>query len=153
MKRGVERGISPLIATIILIAITVAIGATIYSYVSSMSGVLGTQLSIQVQSIDLIKTSQGTVLFSITVKNTGNKPITSCTVTLWADNGEVQAISIGSIDPGQAKSTTVTNPTLASGSPPPAAQFTVGKTYPVKISATAADGSRFDRSMTVTCSS
>lgn len=152
MKEKTRKGVSPLIATIILIAITVAVGAAIYSYVTSISGVLGTQLNIQVQSIDLIRTPQGTVLVSVTVKNAGNKPITSCVVTLWADNGEVQDISLGTIDPGQSKSATATNPVLKTGSPPPAALFTIGRTYPVRVSATAADGSRLDRSFSVTCS-
>ncbi|MBO3809762.1 MAG: hypothetical protein FGF50_09255 [Candidatus Brockarchaeota archaeon] len=137
-----RRAVSPLIATIILIAITVAAGLVIYNIFFSTAGVMSAQLSIQVVSVDIIKTS-ATTLISATVKNAGNKPITACTVTVYVDGGTV-SLTLGSMEPGQTKSASTT--TLPSG-----ASVTVGRTYPVKIDATASDGSTISKSMSVTC--
>jgi FlaG/FlaF family flagellin (archaellin) len=136
-----KTAISPLLATIILISITVAGGLVIYSVFFSTAGTMSAQLSIQATSIDIVRTSTQT-LVSATIKNSGNKPITTCTVTVWGDSGTA-TLNLGAIEPGQSKSGTVTNPSGFS--------VTVGKSYPVKIEVTTSDGSRLDKSMTVTC--
>jgi len=138
---GCRRAVSPLLATIILISITVAGGLVIYNLFLSTAGVMAGQLNIQVVSIDIVKTSTIT-LVSATIKNSGNKPITACTVTVWGDSGTA-ALNLGAIEPGQSKSTTATNPTGYS--------VTVGKSYPIRIEVTAGDGSKLDKSMTTTC--
>jgi len=56
VKAG-KRGISPLLATIILIGITVAAGLVIYNLFFSTAGTLSAQLSIQVVSVDVVKMS------------------------------------------------------------------------------------------------
>jgi len=142
VRKG-RRGISPLLATVILIAITVAAGLTIYHMFFSTVGVAGSTLSIQVVSIDLIKTGN-TILVSASIKNTGSKPISSLTVTIHGDSGTA-TITLSNIDPGETASNTVVNPSGFS--------VTVGKSYPVKITATATDGSMLDKSMSVVCSS
>ena len=141
MRIGLRRAVSPLIATIILIAITVAAGLVIYNLFFSTAGTMSAQLNIQVVSVDIVKTST-TTLVSASVKNTGNKPITSCNVTVWGDSGTV-TLSLGAIDVGQTKSQSAVNPSGFS--------VTVGKSYPVKIDATAADGSTLSKSFTATC--
>ncbi|MEM2687592.1 MAG: archaellin/type IV pilin N-terminal domain-containing protein [Thermoproteota archaeon] len=138
---GFRKAISPLLATVILIAITVAGGLLVYNVFFNTAGTVSTQLNIQVVSVDIIRTST-TTLVSATIKNTGNKPITSCTVTIYGDSGSV-SLSLGAIDVGQSKSASQTNPSSFS--------VTVGKAYPVKIDATASDGSTLSKSLTVTC--
>ncbi|MCD6538648.1 hypothetical protein J7L18_08605 [Candidatus Bathyarchaeota archaeon] len=142
MKLGC-RAISPLIATIILISICVAVGLLIYSVFFGTAGTLSAQLNIQVVSVDIVKTSSHT-LVSATIKNTGNKPISSCTVTIYGDSGTA-TLNLGSIDVGQTKSASATDPSGFT--------VTAGKTYPVKITASASDGSTLDKSLTVTCTS
>ena len=143
MKVG-KRGISPLLATIILISITVGAGLVIYNLFFSTAGTLSSQLNIQVVSIDIVKTSSQT-LVSATIKNTGNIPITECTVTIYGDSGSVE-LDIGAIEVGQTKSAS------KSGSDIPAGfSVTVGKSYPVKIYVKASDDSTLDKSMSVTC--
>ncbi len=132
-------GVSPLLATIILIAITVAAGLVIYNLFFSAVGTLSTQLNIQVISLDIIKTSSQT-LISVTIKNSGNKPISSCTVTVYGDSG-MATLNLGSIDVGQTRSGSTVNPSGFS--------VTAGKTYPVRIRVTAADGSTLDKSLSV----
>jgi len=136
-----RKAVSPLLATIILIAITVAAGLVIYNLFFSTAGTISQQLNVQITSVDVVKTST-TTLVSATIKNTGNKPITSCTVTVWGDSGTA-TLSLGALDVGQSMSASTTNPSGFS--------VTVGKAYPVKVDATAADGSTFSKSFTVTC--
>ena len=138
-----EKGVSPLIATIILMAITVGAGLVIYSLFFGTAGTLSAQLSIQVVSVDIVKTSSHT-LVSATIKNIGNKLISSCTVTIYGDSGTA-TLNLGSIDVGQTKSASATDPSGFT--------VTAGKTYPVKIAASASDGSALDKSLTVTCTS
>ena len=141
MKIG-KRGISPLLATIILVSITVGAGLVIYNLFFSTTGTLSAQLNIQVVSVDIVKTTSKT-LVSATIKNTGNKPITECKVTIYGDSGSV-TLNLGSIDVGQTKSTTNDNPGGGFS-------VTAGKSYPVKIYVKASDGSTLDKSMSVTC--
>jgi flagellin-like protein len=136
-----RKAVSPLLATIILIAITVAAGLVIYNLFFSTAGTISSQLNIQIISVDIVKTST-TTLVSATIKNTGNKPITSCTVTVYGDSGSVQ-LTLGSLDVGGLKSASAANPSDFS--------VTVGKVYPVTISVTASDGSKLDKSLTVVC--
>jgi flagellin-like protein len=136
-----RKAVSPLLATIILIAITVAAGLVIYNVFFSTAGTMSQQLNVQPTSVDIVKA--GTItLVSATIKNTGNKPITSCNVTVWGDSGTA-TLSLGALDVGQSKSTSTTNPSDFS--------VTVGKAYPVKVDAAASDGSTFSKSFTVTC--
>jgi len=81
MKLG-SRVISLLIATIILVSICVAGGLLIYSVFFSTSGTLTAKGELTVEAIDLVKDTDGNIVFTITIKNTGNKPISSCTVTI-----------------------------------------------------------------------
>jgi len=81
MKLG-SRAISPLIATIILISICVAGGLLIYSVFFSSAGTLTAKGQVSIESIDLVKDSTGKATFTITIKNTGNKPTSDVTVAL-----------------------------------------------------------------------
>jgi flagellin-like protein len=136
-----RKAVSPLLATIILIAITVAAGLVIYNVFFSTAGTMSQQLNVQPTSVDIVKA--GTItLVSATIKNNGNKPITSCNVTVWGDSGTA-TLDLGALDVGQSKSASTTNPSDFS--------VTVGKAYPVKVDAAAADGSTFSKSFTVTC--
>ncbi|MEM2187990.1 MAG: archaellin/type IV pilin N-terminal domain-containing protein [Thermoproteota archaeon] len=134
-----KRALSPLLATIILIAITVAAGLVVYSLFFSAAGTASTHLNIQVISADIVKGSDVN-LVAATVKNTGNKMITSCTITFFGDSGSV-VLDLGNIEIGQTKS--------ASGTT--MVEFTAGKSYPVKIEVEASDGSKMTKSLTITC--
>jgi len=153
-----SRGISPLLATIILVAITVSAGLVIYHLFFSLSGVAGSTASIEVVSADLIKASSK-IMLSVTVKNTGSKPFVTCTVTVWGDDGfshgplnlkvNGQNISISNpLDPGSSASGTFLDSSIGGVD-----SYTIGKLYPIKVVASAADGSRIDKILTVTCRS
>jgi flagellin-like protein len=140
-----RKAVSPLLATIILIAITVAAGLVIYNVFFSTAGTISSQLNIQIVSIDLVRTSS-TKLFSITIKNSGNKPISSINVTAYLEpsfgtNPVAWTFSGSSLNlqPGQVWSSSGTS--LPTG----AKDLVVGQSYPVTISVTASDGSKLDK--------
>jgi len=154
-----KRGISPLIATVILIGICVAGGLLIYNVFFSTAGVVTQRGQVEVETVDLIKSSVETT-FSITIKNTGNKPVKILQVTLEDDEGEVDDDQEGpwnlqlggdSIDednmlqPGQTASLSC-NPTRIDDE-----EYVVGESYTVTIYAVFSDDSEFTDTIKVTC--
>lgn len=83
------RGISPLIATILLIAFAVALGSLVYSYIVVFQGGTGARGCSNIVSIDsAIKTPDGALAYSIesgqiviNVRNTGYTDISSLAIT------------------------------------------------------------------------
>ena len=137
-----SRGISPLIATIILIAITVVGGLLVYSIFTSTSNTMSAKALVSVETADLVKSSDGQqVQFSIVVKNTGNKPIQDLKVQLASENEATVTLPVGGLQPGQsvAYSAEVGN------------EYVVGNTYTVVIKATFSDGSSFITTAGVMC--
>lgn len=141
-----KRGISPLIATIILIAIALAGGLLVYTYMTSMTGVLSAKGQVSVEAIDLVKDTEDNVVFSITVKNTGNKPIEELKVKLDNENeATFSGISDSNpLQPGQSAS--YTNSSLSQS-------YTVGNSYNVIITAKFTDGSTYTTTVSVKCRS
>lgn len=143
---GKKRAISPLIATIILIAICVVGGLLVYSIFMSTSSTMSTKGQVSVEAIDLVKQTDGTTTFSIVVKNTGNKPAVSLTVKLAneaAQNVQVAGQNVSSnnpLQPGQSA-------TLLYAPGP----YIVGNSYNVVIQAKFSDGSQFTKTEAVMC--
>jgi len=142
-----RKGISPLIATIILIAICVAGGLLIYTVFFSTTGTITAKGQLTVEAIDLVKQTDGAAAFTITIKNSGNKPITDAkglNVTLGGVDYPVTLPTNG-LQPGQSTSF------LKTFSAP--ADFVVGNTYTVVIKAKFDDGSTFTTTTSVQCRS
>ncbi|MCD6535781.1 MAG: hypothetical protein J7K49_01945 [Thaumarchaeota archaeon] len=144
-----KRGISPLIATIILISICVAGGLLIYNVFFSTGGTLTAKGQVSVESIDLVKATGGDVAFSITVKNTGNKPAKSIKITLVGGDNKIndeELLGTGSsLEPGQSVSYVNTD---LDGT-----KYTSGNSYNVVITATFSDDSTFTTTTSVKCRS
>ncbi|MEM2046638.1 MAG: archaellin/type IV pilin N-terminal domain-containing protein [Candidatus Jordarchaeales archaeon] len=146
MKRAVKsrRAISPLIATIILVSITIAGGLLIYNVFFSAAGTLMAKGQVEVEAVDLVKDTEGDAVFTITIKNTGNKPVTALAVTLA---GETEAsIDLsgvgGNLQPSQSVSHM--NDALAGS-------YVSGNSYNVVIEATFSDSSTFISTISVKC--
>ncbi|MEM0235624.1 archaellin/type IV pilin N-terminal domain-containing protein [Thermofilum sp.] len=139
-----RRGISPLIATIILIAITVAGGLLIYSMFLSTGSIWGAKGQVAVENVKLVKDSSGSVLFSITLKNTGNKPVQSLTVKLAGQ--KVDWNFTGTLQPGQSTS-------FVGDAPAITGDYIIGNSYTVAIEAEFTDKSTFADTLTVVCTS
>ena len=152
-----RRGISPLIATIILIAITVIGGALVYTiFLSTASSATG-GVSVQLSGVTL-SASNG---LTLNIKNSGSNTINGNTSTISIDNGALCGIGesstedactisvyINSIAPGQTETTTISG--LTSG--PSDTPIQPGTTYTITFVAgdTAGSTASFTYSVTAT---
>jgi flagellin-like protein len=156
-----RKAISPLLATIILIAITIVGGLVVYSIFTSSAGTAGSQSSLQVVSDQLVvPTGGGSATWAITVKNQGNKPIQAMSVTLGtttvttltgcSSSGLVLtppgSCPVGSTTINLAPGQSIAGSTSVSG-------ITVGQTYSVTVTATFVGGSTSTNVFTVQATS
>jgi len=110
MRRTKTRsGLSPLLATIILVAITVSAGLVVYGVISGWFGILITRIEVQVISVDLIKTGD-IALLSVSVKNTGSKPLIGIIVSGMDENGKRFSLALPPADPGETTSNSLAIP-------------------------------------------
>jgi flagellin-like protein len=133
-----SRAISPLIATIILIAITVVGGLLVYSIFTSTSNTMSAKALVSVETVDLVKGAGDSKQFSIVVKNTGNKPISHLTITLASEGIADETVTL---QPGQSVAYSKT----------PSGSYVVGNSYIVVIEAEFSDGSTFVTTTGVMC--
>jgi flagellin-like protein len=140
-----RRGISPLIATIILIAITVAGGLLVYSAFFSTAGVLSAKGQVAVENMKLVKPTTGKGNFTITIKNTGNKPVQELNVTLDGEEKATVTLPGNALQPGQS--------VYYSPQADLAKEYVIGNLYTVIVSAEFSDGSTFSDAFTVMCTS
>lgn len=145
-SRHRTRAVSPILSTIILVAITIAGGLLVYSVFTNASNTASTNTQVTVQSVQLVKVGS-TTSFTINIKNTGSTQVTIAAnggISLGtADTANIPAADM-KLDPGQTKSVTVTS-LLGS--------YDAGSSYPVTIKLSAANGDTFATSTTVLCTS
>jgi len=141
-----KRGISPLIATIILIAICIAGGALVYSIFFSTASTLNATGQLNVQSITLVKDTSGNTVFAMTIKNVSNKPFNSLNVTLASEPLAIVA-SVKAATPLQPGQSTSYVPTTALDGD----NYIIGNTYNVIIAAQTTDESTLTQTVSVAC--
>ena len=74
------RGISPLVATVILIAIVIVGGLLVY-HVFFSATLLGHANQVSIENAQLVVDSSNSYVLGVNLRNTGTKPITSLTIT------------------------------------------------------------------------
>ena len=116
------RGISPLIATLILIAATIAGGAVVYGVMRSQMSSLGSNTNLEITYADIV-VAGNTKLAVVTVKNVGTVNLENVTATVTTDNTESVSILLGNLAAGQTQSGENN-----------VGQWTPGNTYIVKVS-------------------
>jgi len=129
------KAISPIIATIILIVITVVAGGFIYAYVSGMMHSGTTSQQANIQSYSLIPSSTGaTATLTVTVQNGGSVAITSVALTSLSNAVIPAGLNpfIGTISP----SSTAGNTTTLTGT----TAFLAGNSYTATFTVTYANG-------------
>lgn len=136
------KGVSPLFATVVLVALTISAGAIAYILIQNWVASESPMLDVQLVSVKLMKTS-GAILVSATARNSGTVQITSCTVTIRGDGGNSTLLELGSIAPGKTASKSVVNP--------PDFDVTVGHSYVAKVRAEAPDGSAIEKIVPTVC--
>jgi len=99
-----HRGISPILATIILIVITVVVGAMLYGFVTGFFSSSATSMNANVEPSLVIPSGSSVATWSVTVKDAGTVGIKSMTVDLYSGNTLLSSISYSPstpISPGQ----------------------------------------------------
>ncbi len=162
-----RRGISPILATIILIVITVVVGAMLYGFVTGFFSSSATSMNANVETSLVIPSSSNAATWSVTIKNAGTVNIKSINVSLYDTNGNLLSqISYpsASLAPGQEATisqigNTVTSPsgaTFTSSSPSAGltgSNIISGESYNYQVVLTFANGASKTISGSVTASS
>ena len=104
-----RRGVSPLIATIILMVIVVSAGIAIYAMIVGWIRIYGSIVDIQLSSVEL-KISGGNAFLTVNVKNVGNKPLIGIIVTGRDGGGKPFTLAIPPADPGRVSGNTLLIP-------------------------------------------
>lgn len=153
MWKKFRKAVSPLLATIILIAITVAAGLVIYNLFFSTSGVASQTVQIM-PDIKVIRPG-GTAsyaLITISIKNTGSVAISGITVQWYPEGGtNLTSLSltwdpsVNSTSPLSPGTSTSASTTITTNMP------IVGKSYPFIIKATGTNGATYTWSGSVVC--
>lgn len=139
------RGLSPLAAALILVAIVAAGGSLIYAMMLSTGLMLDARTQTFFENAKLVKDSAGGAYFAVTIKNTGKKPITTLTVKLGDEQNYIfpEVSESKALQPGRSASAVIALPNPQ--------EYIVGERYTVTVAATAADGSTFTDATTVIC--
>ena len=95
--RHTRKAISPIIATIILIVITVAIGGLLYAYVSGMFGSMSTSEDVNIQTTLTIPPGASSGTWTVSVKDTGTVAITGINATLYGSSSNAIASVAGGV--------------------------------------------------------
>ena len=80
-----SRGISSQLATLLLMGVTLTGGVIVYGFFSGFILAQMSRVEVTVESMSLVRDSDGTIVFSITVNNTGGKSVSKCEVTVSGD--------------------------------------------------------------------
>lgn len=141
VDRPKQAGISNLVVTIILIAVTIVGGLYLYAVMRGQSRVRGSVTNVRVDGASIVK-AQGQVAASVTVSNAGTKPLDSVVVRVRGEGGSAHTLLdyAGSLEPGESAS---------SFKQLPADNFDAGGKYILHVSATASDGSTVDKTLNV----
>jgi len=134
------RGISPLIATLILIAATVAGGAVVYTVMRSQAGSLSGGADLQIMYADII-VAGNTKLATVTVKNVGSVAFSGITISVTTEDGGSVTLPVSLPSGGLASGMTVTGENTTGS-------WTANANYVVTVTGTYSGGSVV-KSMTV----
>jgi hypothetical protein len=136
------KAVSTTIALIILLVLTVVLGAICYFYLSGTANTENVRCQLSVEFCALYADARGEHPFwAITLKNTGNKPVVFIRLTLHEDQPASYDLTSRPLPPGKSYAAT---PTLTK-------TYIVGRTYPYKVEAVASDGSSFSKILSVLC--
>lgn len=137
--RGGTRGVSPILASAVLILATLITGAVLYAAVRGRVAGFSSNAGLRVRSADLVTVTGGSRL-SITVKNTGTVDIDNVVVEVM-ENSTPAAIELGPVPSGRS----------ASASEDLSASVPGGKTLPITVIAYDSNGgSILELTVTVT---
>jgi len=131
--------VAPIIATVILIAITIVAGVSIYSYARQVMAQSSVAQAVYAQDVELFTQSGGPGVLTVTVKNPGTVSISEVDEVMF-DGVEPQSPVkvIGAVAPGQSAGGAVD---IGPDGPVPApGPLIAGVTYPLELQVVYANG-------------
>lgn len=145
-KHGNQRGISPAITSIILIGVAVAAGVGGYTVYASTANTASLKGALTIETLSLVKQSNGEEYISITIKNSGNKAFVSTAINLQIDTDSttagIQPFTANPIPtaltPGQTASVMAQ---IVDSNGAAITSQNIGDTIPIEIIAITTDGS------------
>ncbi len=97
-----DKGVSAIIATILLLMITIALAGTAYIY---MSGMISGRTS---KTISVLDASCSSNIITLVISNDGTVDVTSSDIKIFVENVENTAFSLSTIEPHNTAVTDVT---------------------------------------------
>ena len=142
------KAISSIIAVVILIAITISGGLLVFAIMNSTLTGSNQKVQVNFESLSLYRsTGEPKVVFTATLKNTGNRPIKQLTLKVHNESDyTVPSVSAQNhLEPGRTVGVALTPPQIT------AEWYVVGNAYSVTVRAEAVDGSTFSTVTSVMC--
>ena len=100
-KIKAKKGLSSIMGTVIVLAITIALGALLYAYANGLFGILTQNVSVTAQAQIIVNPSTGVAYLEYSLTNNGNLRVT---VTEISVNGNVVNNTAITLIPGQTYS-------------------------------------------------
>ncbi len=149
-----RKAISTAILTLILIGIAVGAGLLVYNTFQSGASTVAMKSVVTIEHVSLVKTNTGDSFLSLTIKNEGNKKLTSSSANLQVDTDTATAgiqpfamtPSPQALNPGQSASAYQRVQDSAGNA---ITNLVIGQTIPIVVTATAEDGSTVKTSTSV----
>lgn len=124
--RAKKKGVSSILGTVIVLAITIALGGILYAYVNGMFNNISQVTEVNAQVELVVNPTTGEAVLQYTLSNSGTIAVNITSISV---NGKTIPVSI-ELQPG----TTVQNTTVLQGS------YVAGQYYTVIISGHTATG-------------
>ena len=131
-RRNRSDGISPLVAVILLIAITVAAAVVVSGVFFNLAGIAGRRPTAIIDQVRLVVTPAGAGTWAVVVKNTGDVPITDID-TIFPAGACNPTLTFNPL-PANPGSTTSATASVTTG-------CSLGTTYRIVLTVTFQDGS------------
>ena len=107
MDGSSRKGLSPLLAIIIGLVVTIVAGILLAQLYFSYAATISARPAANIEYVDAVEVSDGDDILAINIKNTGNVPIIGITVSSNAISGDCSATGI-SLEPGETYGLTCT---------------------------------------------
>jgi len=96
--RASRRGLSPLLAIIIGLVVTIVAGILLAQLYFSYAAIISARPAANIEYVDLVRTSGGGAILALNIKNIGNQPINS--VSVRGATGPLTCATNGTAPPG-----------------------------------------------------
>jgi hypothetical protein len=142
-----RRGVSEQTATLIIVALVLVAALLLYMIFSSYVLTITGKAQVAVESVELVKSTEGPCVFTCTVKNTGNKPAKAVSVKLANEQpADFPSVSEASpLEPGRTAAIVLTSGSGLMN------DYVGGLTYQFTVYAVFLDNSTYATTQTVTC--